>query len=558
MPLISLPGIEALRLRRANPNASWPNREIIPNRVEPYATPNFHKHFSLNREDGIFTMGSCFAREIESALQSKGFTIPVLDFVDNFMRSGGSGLGSNFDRSILNQYGAPSVFNQMKWAFDSENYLDPSIYSYEILPGRYIDLDLPAYIKPAPLEDVIARRNALTDCTRSLKNCKVLILTLGLSELWWDSLASCYRNTALLPRVLQQSPERFELHVLSYNELLAFTNNAIAIVKRIVPDVNILLTISPVPLNATHTNNDVMVANSYSKSVLRAVAEEVVCSNDFVHYYPSYEIVTLSKRDLAWEDDLIHVKPSLVKRITSRMTSIYCDDGNFDGDLSSLIERAKSEFASVSAKSSSEIFSYINERIHFIKTDPDLSAMSIEQFLRFSNFEDARILFESCSDNLSDFNKNFFASRISFYDQDYDVALRLIRNISPGDPNYNTGAFYRQAAAVFSELDIFSDFISIINKWTLLWPTRAEPLFVLASYYAVHGMKEDARKAFENALSREWDSPTVIIGFCNFMIDCGELDDAKELVVKATPINSIQKRELNRLRQILSLPLVSE
>ena len=116
MPLICLSGTEALRQRKANPNATWPNREVMPNRVEPHTFPFFRKHFDMSRDHGIFTMGSCFAREIETALHEKGFKIPVLDFVRKFVESSQSGLGAGFNRSILNQYGAPSIYNQMKWA----------------------------------------------------------------------------------------------------------------------------------------------------------------------------------------------------------------------------------------------------------------------------------------------------------------------------------------------------------------------------------------------------------------------------------------------------------
>jgi hypothetical protein len=54
----------------------------------------------------------------------------------------------------------------------------------------------------------------------------------------------------------------------------------------------ILLTVSPVPLTATATNQHVLSATSYSKSVLRAVSGDLAQSDDAVDYFPSYEIIT--------------------------------------------------------------------------------------------------------------------------------------------------------------------------------------------------------------------------------------------------------------------------
>ena len=53
-----------------------------------------------------------------------------------------------------------------------------------------------------------------------------------------------------------------------------------------------LLTVSPVPLIATYENRHVLQSTTYSKAVLRAVAQEVCDSMALVDYFPSYEIIT--------------------------------------------------------------------------------------------------------------------------------------------------------------------------------------------------------------------------------------------------------------------------
>jgi hypothetical protein len=54
----------------------------------------------------------------------------------------------------------------------------------------------------------------------------------------------------------------------------------------------VLLTVSPVPLTATASGEHVLTATSHSKSLLRAVASELVASQARVDYFPSYEIIT--------------------------------------------------------------------------------------------------------------------------------------------------------------------------------------------------------------------------------------------------------------------------
>jgi hypothetical protein len=54
----------------------------------------------------------------------------------------------------------------------------------------------------------------------------------------------------------------------------------------------VILTVSPVPLVATAEDSHVLVATTYSKSVLRVAAEAIVRRRSSVAYFPSFEIVT--------------------------------------------------------------------------------------------------------------------------------------------------------------------------------------------------------------------------------------------------------------------------
>ena len=74
MPLIDISGEDALANRRANPFNRWGDRDA-PNRFEPIASPAFDVPFRMQPGEAVFTVGSCFARNVETELQARGFEL---------------------------------------------------------------------------------------------------------------------------------------------------------------------------------------------------------------------------------------------------------------------------------------------------------------------------------------------------------------------------------------------------------------------------------------------------------------------------------------------------
>ncbi|MBC7985152.1 MAG: GSCFA domain-containing protein [Sphingomonadaceae bacterium] len=315
MPLLSIPGAEAVRARKDSRFANWGVRNEE-NRVEPFTRPAFDVPFTFEPGEKIFTIGSCFARNVENELRRRGFAVPMVDVLAQPVFEG-------IDPWFLNNYGTPSIRNEIAWAFGEET-LDEAAALVETSPGKFYDLTLHHGLRPGPIEQVRARRAALTAAMRELADCRVLVMTLGLVEVWWDGQAGRYLNTTPLPSILARWPDRFALHVLSFEEAYRHLVEAFDIVGRHCrPDLQTILTVSPVPLQATHRTADVIVANCYSKSVLRAVAEHVVLGRERISYFPSYESVTLSDRRLAWQDDFVHVTKEIVAFNVDRMVNAY-------------------------------------------------------------------------------------------------------------------------------------------------------------------------------------------------------------------------------------------
>jgi hypothetical protein len=70
---------------------------------------------------------------------------------------------------------------------------------------------------------------------------------------------------------------------------------------------------------------DVVVANTYGKSLLRTVAQEWAAAHENVDYFPSYEIVQNSNRAAVWEADLRHVTGAAVQHIMDLFLRSYLE-----------------------------------------------------------------------------------------------------------------------------------------------------------------------------------------------------------------------------------------
>ena len=346
MPIFSYSAEQAFANRRKNDCAAWPQRGQN-NRIEPIARLKADAPFTLEPGSSVFTVGSCFARNVEGYLTSAKFRVPVWELMNSPVFNG-------VPRESINNFSAPSIFNEFFWALENDGAFDPDVHCFETA-GGYIDLHLGGLQKVLPLDTVKERRKAVSHTYRSAMACDAIIITLGLSEVWFDTHSGFYVNHTPLPNITRLAPGRFELHVLSYEEVRSYLTRAIdLIVKHSARPPRIILTVSPVPLMTTFLNKDVAVANSYSKAVLRTVSEEIISRYDFVSYFPSFESVGLSDRNVAWMPDQVHPTKAVVAVQVARMLKAYAPYVNLeevDGlDAGAVIEKANSPMTPLEAQ----------------------------------------------------------------------------------------------------------------------------------------------------------------------------------------------------------------
>ena len=316
--------LEILSVERAWHNLSqnkygrWPVREKIKsnkNRIEPF--PDIYIDIpTIKREDQVMTLGSCFANNL----------LRYLSFfnVNSINQNHFSSCGRE-DIQWTNIYN-PLVFLefiQMAKEIYSTGELSERSKNLGLVQVEHGYVDLMFTIERTP--DIREKSVLQQKRYRFLKNfiakifeADVLILTLGLVECWYDKLHQGHTNISVRVGHLENEKDRFEFHVLEYNQIVMALNemiNVITTTGEATP--KIIFTVSPVPLMATFRRQDVIVANCYSKSLLRACVEHVVVNHEDVYYFPSYEMVTQSGLDI-WTNDLRHIKPHIIVRIVNR------------------------------------------------------------------------------------------------------------------------------------------------------------------------------------------------------------------------------------------------
>lgn len=245
-------------------------------------------------EDARFsTYGSCFAQHISRALIRH-----EMNWVNAEPRPGevSDALAKRFNYDVFssrtaNIYTARQLLAWCRLAEDETRVEQSEIWENE---GRFRDCLRPA-IEPDGFETEAECRASLRSTARafgrSIRDADVFVFTMGLTEGWENGETGA--TYAVCPGTLGGTFDA-ETHVFcnyEYPGIMADLTEAIDIMRRLKPGLNVLLTVSPVPLVATASDAHVLVATQYSKSVLRAVAGAMANANEHIDYFPSYEII---------------------------------------------------------------------------------------------------------------------------------------------------------------------------------------------------------------------------------------------------------------------------
>ena len=213
----------------------------------------------------VLAVGSCFARNFTLWLAEHGFNRSFPDSPYNALLR----FGAHFESPA-------AIAQQFRWAFDE---LDPSSLLW-IDQNRHL---------------IKATDEGKRQVRQTLEQTDVLVITLGLSEVWYDKLSGEPLWRTLTAKTFD--PERHVFRVESMAQTLHWLQSIERLRAKHLPNLKIVYTLSPIPLKTTFRPVSAISANSVSKAVIRAALDEFMREhadklNQQLFYFPSYEIVT--------------------------------------------------------------------------------------------------------------------------------------------------------------------------------------------------------------------------------------------------------------------------
>lgn len=305
---------------RANPNAVWwpvPNHPKRP-RKAAQELPWAKRTPLLSPQTAVGSAGSCFASEVAHRLQTDGFnyvvTQPNLNANkgthNSCCRWGALFNLASFRQLVERAYGEwnPRFLLEREAVAGVTQFGDPWLTAIN-------------YVSE---EEARTEHSALAEAARAaLDQVEVFIFTMGLSEVW-----RLKATGEVLARMPVSIPRHFvEPVLLSYEDNIAELERLWALWRRHNPRVKLILSVSPIPLNATVQGDDqhVIAATCEAKSILRAVAGAFSRRHADVHYFPSYDLVSYCITH-PWTDDGRHVTRQTVDRVMTLFDHMFVTD----------------------------------------------------------------------------------------------------------------------------------------------------------------------------------------------------------------------------------------
>lgn len=262
----------------------------------------------IDTETRVLAVGSCFARNFTLWLAEHGFNKEFAGSPYNAL------LRFNAD------FESPAVIaQQFRWAFDEAD------------PATLLWIDKNRHL-------VAATDEGKQEVRATLEQTDVLILTLGLSEVWYDNVSGEPLWRALT--VKTYDPERHVFRIETVEKTLEWLSCIERLRKKHLPKMKVIFTLSPIPLKTTFRPVSAYSANAVSKAVLRAALDEHLRAhsdivNNELFYFPSYEMVTNYFIDPFREDNR-HLAPIVTGSIIAFFAKYFCSEKLHERTVGSL------------------------------------------------------------------------------------------------------------------------------------------------------------------------------------------------------------------------------
>jgi hypothetical protein len=268
---------------------------------------------TIGRSTPVASIGSCFADEFASYMRQGGFAYVTAES-DLFPAS--ANWGRVYTIPAFRQIVDYSIREDFPTAIEEgpDGWFDPL---RDPIVGQFAT--------PSEAESAIrAHRRA---SRRAFGEARVLIVTLGQNEAWVDDGSGLVWARVPPAPILTAQGRTFTAREFSFEDNVRWLEATLTSLRTLNPDLDVLLTVSPVASYATFCGAEAVTQSFAGKAVLRAVAERITRRMDRVWYFPAFEM-TLAYNPHTLTADNRHVKNSTVDRILAllRTTVIRPDE----------------------------------------------------------------------------------------------------------------------------------------------------------------------------------------------------------------------------------------
>jgi len=269
------------------------------------ATCERFRDLEITADTPVASIGTCFAEEFAGFMKNAGGHYLLVE--DNVFNASAN-WGRVYTIPNLRQIIEYSVTDIPATVVESDGkFIDPT---REKSIGYF-------QTREEALEKIAIHR-ALS--SQVFKTAKVLVITLGQNEAWEEGETGLVWGTIPPGDLRKTQGERFRPVMFDYATCRTQLKEAITLLRSVNPELQIILTVSPVAAYATFTSNDVITQSMEGKCMLRTIAGEISRELKEIYYFPSFEMV-LCRNPYTFNADNRHVKRGTVARIFTLLSN---------------------------------------------------------------------------------------------------------------------------------------------------------------------------------------------------------------------------------------------
>lgn len=248
--------------------------------------------FKFSYQDQILTLGSCFAENIGTKLQSAYF----LSFINPF--------------GVL--YNPMSVGQGIRYLLSDKEFTADDLFQSGSLWNSFAHSSA---FSATSAEETLQKINSRLLAARNfLTETNVIMITLGTAWIFENIesgkiVANCHKLPA----------NRFNRRRLSVDEIVDEFSEVVELLLKQNPQLKFVFTVSPIRHWKDGANE-----NTVSKSTLHLAVNELVNQFEPVEYFPAYEIMMDELRDYRfYATDMLHPSEQAIDYIWKRFSEIY-------------------------------------------------------------------------------------------------------------------------------------------------------------------------------------------------------------------------------------------